>query len=727
MKNSKIIRLICVVIALLMVVLTVGGCGEKGTDKPTSSAAGDNATADKTDKKNNFVNKYFDTDLWEAVPLISQELIDAGYENSEACQVSPYCILDPIDGKLGFYGTDVGGMFRTTDGGKSWHPSTVGFAACGSTGMMFDPNNIERVIAIGCNSGYHNTNGIYLSTDAGDNWKAVFVPGMEGFEGKLGDSYDHRVQIAFDPTTNDKKLGGSKVVYWSRETKSTEPANNKPFIYKSTDGGESWKKLQGTENIGGGDIFVNTDGKVIASNKSGVWTSTDGGKKWNKVSDLSVNAMFALPNKPNNVYIVTLDEFYTSTDFGKTFNKVDAAGFPTDNKELRNLRVAPSNPDYMMFFRLGTSYEFDYASYYTKDGGKTWAQAINHKEGIWIPMSEWRANYWYSPVDENYIIATEYRSEDGGENFYVSTKGYNVACATSATVNINNDKLIATSNQDFNGGFSVDGGKTWKYVNWSGKNWGGFTYGSYCLTDKIAVTTNAESWDGGGEIVYTTDGGNTVQHTGINISGLEVGYGAVGKDNICFMAEYRTEDYCQTWTKMEGCKGVLAHDSKTGRLFGADTCYVVYSDDDGKTWQRLTIAEDTVSDIDYNERDQILYVTAGQKLFSCNLKDGDTAFTQIYGINANHVAHDPENPSILYVTYSTYSSYDVPSVCRSLDGGKTWTNLCRTVGDGRDNCLDGGRQAGGISFIASTREIMVATGCRGIWKMKACDASEGAK
>ena len=175
---------------------------------------------------------------------------------------------------------------------------------------------------------------------------------------------------------------------------------------------------------------------------------------------------------------------------------------------------------------------------------------------------------------------------------------------------------------------------------------------------------------------------------------------------------------------MENCKGVLAHDS-TGRLYGANTCYVVYSDDDGKTWEKLTIAEENVSDIAINERDKIMYVTAGNKLYYCDLKLNSRVLEQMYGINAGGVCVDPENPSIMYISYSTYNSYDTPSVCRSLDGGRTWTNLCRTVGDGRDNCPDGGRNAGSLRFISSTREIMVSASCRGIWKMKACDASNG--
>jgi len=123
-----------------------------------------------------------------------------------------------------------------------------------------------------------------------------------------------------------------------------------------------------------------------------------------------------------------------------------------------------------------------------------------------------------------------------------------------------------------------------------------------------------------------------------------------------------------------------------------------------------------------------LYVTtAERKLYYYDFNAQTPALVQNENILAGGVCVDPENPSIIYISYERWAYYDTPSVCRSLDGGKTWTNLCRSVGDGRDDCLDGGRNALAIHFIPSTREIITYTNCRGIWKMKACDASEGAK
>ncbi len=719
---KKIIALLMAVVMLLACV----SCNNDSTDIPNDTSEITSSKDTSSAASGMYVNKYYDTDIWQAVPMISQELIDAGYENYEGCQAAIYVTLDPIDGKLGYYCTDIGSIFRTTDGGQSWEPCSIGYTAGGASSVSIDPNNINRAVMVGGNTGHCDPdNGLFLTTDAGLTWSEQFMPGDSGFVGGISTKgevpvhYDHRIQIAYDEMTNDSTIGGSKVVYWSRENNTKVNDDNHPAIYKSEDGGVSWKELPNTADVAGGYIAVHPkDGRVIAGNLRGCFVSNDGGATWNKTSDLAMTSLITIRTKPDNVYAMTNSGVYVSTDFGATFSKVTEQ-MPDNTVHAVRLRVSPVNPNNMVYLWKGPVGDFNYQTYFSRDGGKTWKASTLHKEGSWIPMTAWIGLFWFSPVDENYIVANEYVSNDGGENFYVSRKGFNaILCGGKFSININNEKYMSLGSQDFNGGFSTDTGKTWTYVNWAGENWGGFTYGAYCMNDKIAITSVSPGWGQTGELVWTKDGGKTVIHTRLSVNGTRIGYGAVGKENIAFLGEWRTDDYCETWTKMTGCTGVFEHDPKTGRLFGYDsaTYNVVYSDDDGVTWNKLAVIGSEVDDIAYDFEKSILYVVAGGTVHDMDMNAPKPVFFKsetVSGSGFSGICLDPENPTIMYAVRNGDTE-------RSLDGGKTWTQLCRRVGDGRDNCPDGGHGVC-IAFCASTREVYVTGQCRGVWKIKAVE------
>ena len=158
-------------------------------------------------------------------------------------------VIDPENGQIVYAGTDGGGVFKTVDGGKNWREANRGLVDKTLRRLVGDPGNAEILYA----GTWH---GVYKSTEGGEIWSA-----------NRNGLYDIDVRaIAIDPSN-------SSVLY---------AATSSAGVFKSTDGGQSWNsgKEPLTQHILALAVDPTASSHVYAGTTKGVFRSIDGGSRF---------------------------------------------------------------------------------------------------------------------------------------------------------------------------------------------------------------------------------------------------------------------------------------------------------------------------------------------------------------------------------------------------------------------------------------------------------------
>lgn len=324
-----------------------------------------------------------------------------------------------------YFGGTGGGVFKTTDGGSNWNNISDKYFG-GSIGAVAVANTDRDVIWVGegeqtMRGNVSEGHGIWKSTDGGNSWKNM----------GLTDSR-HIVRIRIHPKNPD-------VVYVCAFG-HLFGKNNERGIYKTTDGGNTWKRiLFVSDSVAASDLVMDPVNPSILyasfwnvkrtpySLESGgpgssLWKTTDGGTTW---SDITKNE--GMPKGP--LGIITASISPVNTD--KIFAMVEAA----DGGLMRS-----------------------------DDGGTTWTRVNEERK---IRQRAWYFSRVYADTkDENivYVLNVEFhRSNDGGKTF----KTINTPHGDHHDLWIdpdNNKRMIVADD----GGAQVtfDGGENWStYYN----------------------------------------------------------------------------------------------------------------------------------------------------------------------------------------------------------------------------------------------------------------------
>lgn len=265
------------------------------------------------------------------------------------------------------------GVYKSTDAGRSW--TLVGLKEAGQIGAVkVHPKNpdIVFVAALGQPFGPSPERGVFRTTDGGRTWKRVlFVNDHTG-----------AVSLAMNPSNPLEVYAGA----WRGERRPWTIVSGGPAteggIYKTTDGGDTWTHLTRglpTTLVGkvGVDLAPSNPGRVYAiieapGTEAGVYRSDDSGATWAQVS--SQASLIARPfyytyidvdpKDANTVYVNNLS-FWKSTDGGRTWRSR-----PTPHGDNHGMWINPDAPD--IFIQSN-----DGGANVTLDGGRTWSSQLN--------------------------------------------------------------------------------------------------------------------------------------------------------------------------------------------------------------------------------------------------------------------------------------------------------------------------------------------------------------
>ena len=310
-----------------------------------------------------------------------------------------------------YMGGTGGGVWKTTDAGHTWFNITDRYFAVGSIGAVEVSQSNPDTLFAGTGSSKIRSNvsigrGIYKSTDAGKTWT---------FSGLRDVGQIATVRI--NPSNAD-------IIYVAALGDPFVP-NKDRGIYRSTDGGQTWKNiLFVNDTVGGADLELQPGNPNVVfacmwhgqrkpwtiesgSRDGGIYKSTDGGDHWTKLAGGLPDQLFGRSNvaisnaNPNRVYALIEAKpgsgLYRSEDGGANWTLINGSGsLITRPFYYTTLGVDPNNPDVV--------YVGDEGWFKSTDGGKTFRRER-------VPHGD-NHDIWINPKNSDYMV----QSNDGGAN-----------------------------------------------------------------------------------------------------------------------------------------------------------------------------------------------------------------------------------------------------------------------------------------------------------------------
>jgi photosystem II stability/assembly factor-like uncharacterized protein len=305
------------------------------------------------------------------------------------------------------------GVYKSTDAGKTWRH--VGLDATRHIGAIkVDPRDANKVLVAAAGHAFASNpeRGVFRSTDGGKSWsKTLFVDNETG-----------AVDLAVDPVNPQIVFASTwRMRYWPWLHYFMSEADEHSGVYKSTDSGATWKRVTGSGFPGGkigriGLAAAHTSAGsriyaiVQSDDAGGLYRSDDGGTNWQRVNtDKSgANGYFAsLTVAPDDADIVYF--------MGQSVRRCDQGGSHCEifkgapgGDDYHQMWINPKHPDHMIVAS-------DQGTAVSVNGGRNWSDWYNQPTGQFYHLAaDNRFPYWvYSGQQDSGTAGVASRSDYG--------------------------------------------------------------------------------------------------------------------------------------------------------------------------------------------------------------------------------------------------------------------------------------------------------------------------
>jgi photosystem II stability/assembly factor-like uncharacterized protein len=543
-----------------------------------------------------------------------------------------------------FVGAASGGVWKSDDAGTRYRPVFDEQPVQSIGAIAIDPKNTKNVWVGTGESWTRNSvsigDGIYKSTDGGETWTHSGLPNSERIS-----------QIVVSPKSSDTIFACVPGALWS-----DSPDRG---LYKTTDGGKTWKQVLKGSNLSTGCSAVALDPTNANVVFAGLWDFRR--KGWEYRSGGSS------PEQPSG------SGLFRSADGGTTWTEItpeNNKGFPKKPYGRLAIAIAPSNAKRIYAFVESP----DSALFVSDDGGVTWDKRDKSNWMVWRPF--YFANLIVDPKNPDRIFKTDgalILSEDAGRSF--ATIGGFVGMHGDV-----HDVWIDPTNPQTV--FAGDDGGMWYSYNGGAKWWKGdnlpvsqFYHVSVDNEDPYRVYGGLQdnsSWVG--ESQYPGGITNSQWENMYNGDGFwmfrdpvdpdyvyaEFQGGTIGRINR-YTHEARTiqptPNYKEKLRYNWNTPIALSPTDKSTVYIGAQ--FLFRSRDHGQTWERIS-PDLTTNDPEKQKQEQSGGVTIDNSSAEMH--------TTIYSISES-----PKDKTIIW------AGTDDGNLQLTRDGGKTWTNVVSNV------------------------------------------------